>query len=74
MHGGAPLNFFGDFCGNVVLYAILSYSTKCLKFEMPKMPKVKDDNHFYVIFTVNPEPLTSEPSNETSPGRNSESR
>jgi hypothetical protein len=28
------------------LNAILSCPQKCLKFKVPKMPKVKDDNHF----------------------------
>jgi hypothetical protein len=39
-------NYFCAFSNKIFMKAILRYSNKCLKFKVPKMPKIKDANHF----------------------------
>ena len=39
-------NFICPFSNKIFSKAILRCSNKCLKFKVPKMPKIKDVNHF----------------------------
>jgi len=39
-------NDFYTFSVRIFFSATITCSKKCLKFKVPKMPKVKDDNHF----------------------------
>jgi hypothetical protein len=43
----SPSSQYHTFLRQIIFSGDKSYSKKCLKFKVPKMPKVKDVNHFY---------------------------